>query len=117
MVTPTPGRAVKQREHAQAAQAARNARARNRDTRFQARMSTRQREILEEAAIIEGRTLTDFVLVHAQQAAQRAIKEHRLLQLSERDAQVFFHALDTPWEPSAALREDVRRMQELLDGE
>jgi uncharacterized protein (DUF1778 family) len=79
-------------------------------------MSARQREILEEAAIIEGRTLTDFILTHAQEAARRTIQEHRLLRLSERDARVFFTALTDSWEPGEELREDLCRMRGLFDG-
>lgn len=88
-----------------------------RNDRFQARISARQRELLEKAALLEGRTLTDFVLSYAQEAAQKTVREHRLLSLSERDAAVFFTALATDWEPGDEIREDVRRMRGLFDGD
>jgi len=83
--------------------------------RLQARLTQEDQETLAYAARIEGRTLTDFVLSHAREAAERTIQEHRTLHLSARDAEIFAEALLTPWEPSAELREQVRRMQELLD--
>jgi uncharacterized protein (DUF1778 family) len=83
--------------------------------RLQARLTREDQETLAYAAKIEGRTLTDFVLRHARAAAERTIQEHRTLHLSPHDAAIFAEALLTPWEPSAELREQVRRMHELLD--
>ena len=83
--------------------------------RLQARLTREDQETLAYAARIEGRTLTDFVLSHAREAAERTIQEQRSLHLSARDAEIFAEALLTPWEPSAELREQVRRMHELLD--
>jgi uncharacterized protein (DUF1778 family) len=88
-----------------------------RNDRFQARLSTIQRDLLEEAAILEGRTLSDFVVSHAQEAAQRTIRDHKLLALSERDAHAFAEAFLSPWTPTEDVTEDIRRMRALFDGE
>lgn len=82
--------------------------------RFSARLSTVQKELLQRAADIEGRTLTDFVLAHAQDAAQRTIKEQAILRLSERDSRAFVQALLSPWEPNAELRAEIEEMHALL---
>lgn len=86
----------------------------DRQTRLNARLSVRQKQILEEAAAIEGRTLTDFVLTHAQEAAQRVIHDHFVLSLSERSSRVFFDALLSSWEPDANLRQEISRMREMF---
>lgn len=85
--------------------------------RFNARLSTRQKQILERAAAIQGRTLTGFVLVHAQEAAEKVIQDNAVLHLSERDAQAFFAALTAPAPPSDALHVDIARMREIFGDE
>lgn len=82
--------------------------------RFQIRLSARQRELLERAAILEGRTLTDFVLTHAQGAAQHTIEMESLLVLSSRDTGAFLAAMESSWEPSGDVLEEVRAMRVLL---
>src|SRR6185437_10981294 len=54
--------------------------------RLQARLSPKQQELLARAAALEGRTLSQFVLTHAQAAAQKTIAEHRALALSAQDS-------------------------------
>ena len=82
--------------------------------RFQIRLSARQRDLLERAALLEGRTLTDFVLTHAQTAAQRTIETESLLVLSARDTAAFLSAMHSSWQPSQAVRDDIRAMRTLL---
>ncbi|HET6305537.1 MAG TPA: DUF1778 domain-containing protein [Rhodopila sp.] len=41
--------------------------------------------MIERAAALQGRTVTDFVLTTVQDAARRAIEEHNRLVLSVRD--------------------------------
>lgn len=82
--------------------------------RFQARLSARQKQILEMAAAIEGRTLSEFVLTHAQEAAQRTIREQLMLSLSERDSSAFISALLSPWRPSQELRIEIQHMRDLF---
>jgi uncharacterized protein (DUF1778 family) len=82
--------------------------------RRSARLSATQKALLQEAADIEGRTLTEFVLTHAQEAARRTIREHAILRLSERDSLALMQALLAPWEPSADLRAEAQRMRDLL---
>jgi uncharacterized protein (DUF1778 family) len=83
--------------------------------RLQARLSLEQQHLLERAAALEGQTLTEFVLVHAQEAARRTIREHQTMALSERDSRAFVEALLSPWQPSPELQENARRMREAFD--
>ena len=59
-------------------------------------------------------SVTDFVLTHAQAAAQRTIETEALLVLSERDTTAFLSAMHSSWQPSQAVRDDIRAMQTLL---
>ena len=93
-----------------------HAEARNpKSLRLQARLSPNQQELLTRAAALEGRTLSQFVLTHAQAAAQRTITEHRTLALSAQDSRAFVEALLVPWTPDEELRETIGRMRDTFD--
>lgn len=82
--------------------------------RFSARLSAVQKGLLQQAADIEGRTLTDFVLAHAQEAAVQTIREHAILSLSARDSLAFMQALQSSWEPDDELRAEIQQLHGLL---
>jgi uncharacterized protein (DUF1778 family) len=44
--------------------------------RFETLVTAEQEALIERAAALEGRTVTDFVLTRVQEAARRAIEEH-----------------------------------------
>ncbi len=102
------------RARVQTALSPKRARAADKHDRFSARLTAVQKDILQQAAEIEGRTLTEFVLVHAQEAAQKAIRERAILRLNERDSIALAQALGSPWEPSQELRVDIRTMRDLF---
>lgn len=91
------------------------ARAKRRDDakpgRFQARISERQRELFQRAAAIEGRSVTDFVLAHAQEAAQHAIERESVFVLSRQDSEAFLAALRSPEPPTPEILADVEAMR------
>src|ERR1700687_1417255 len=60
--------------------------------------------LIERAAQLERRKLTDFCMTALTDAARRTIAEHETLVLSDRDRAVFFDALVNPPAPSAPLR-------------
>ena len=80
--------------------------------RLEARITPLQKELLERAAAIEGRTLTDFVVSSAQTAARRVIQEHEVFELNARDREVFVHALLKPPAPNEKLRKAARRYRQ-----
>ena len=80
--------------------------------RLEARVTAEQKGLIERAAALQGRTVTDFVLTSVQDAARRAIDEHRQLQLSLRDSEAFVDALLNPKPVSDRLRDTIRRYRE-----
>lgn len=82
---------------------------RRRAERVEARVTFEQKQLLERAAALEGRSLTDFVIASAQSAAADAIARHELLQLSPRDQTAFVRALLKPPTPNKTLRSAVAR--------
>ncbi|MDE8347827.1 MAG: DUF1778 domain-containing protein [Acidocella sp.] len=69
---------------------------RQRTERLEARVTPEQKAQIEHAASLEGRSVTDFVLMAVRDAALRAIDEHQRLVLSVRDARLFVEALNAP---------------------
>ena len=78
---------------------------RRRGERLEARVTAEQKALIEHAAALEGRSITDFVLASVQDAAKRAIAEHEVIQLSVRDSQAFVEALLNPREPGQRMKE------------
>lgn len=87
-------------------------RGRARAQRLEARVTAEQKTLVERAAALQGRTVTDFVLTSVQDAARRAIEEHQQLELSVRDSEAFVEALLNPKPVNDRLRETVRRFRE-----
>ncbi len=84
-------------------------RSRLRSERLEARVTQDQKTLIEQAAALQGRSVTDFVLTSLQDAARRAIADHHQLELSLRDSEAFVAALTRPRPVNARLRETVRR--------
>lgn len=87
-------------------------RGRVRGERLETRVTTEQKKLIERAAALQGRTVTDFVLTSVQDAARRAIEEHSQLALSLRDSEAFVDALLNPKPINDRLRETVRRYRQ-----
>lgn len=77
---------------------------RTRAERLGFRIDERTKALIERAAQLERRKLTDFCVTALADAARRTIAEHDTLVLSERDRRAFFEALIDPPEPNDRLR-------------
>lgn len=77
--------------------------------RLEARISTSQKQLFQQAAYLLGRPLTDFVVNTLQQAALQIIQEHELLRLLDQDRQLFAKSLMKPPSPSNRLIKATRR--------
>ena len=82
--------------------------------RLEARLPADIHALLKRAAEVQGRTLTDFVVTAAREAAIRAIEEVEIVRLSAADQRIIADAILNPPEPSAALRRAVQRRKELF---
>jgi uncharacterized protein (DUF1778 family) len=75
-----------------------------RSTRLEARISPDALAVVKRAAEIQGRSLSDFVVAAAQEAAQKTIAEAQIIRLSVEDQRAFAAAMSAPSEPTPALR-------------
>ena len=72
--------------------------------RFDARLNEEQKVLLQKAADLEGRTMTDFVLRSAEAAAERTLQDRSMVILSARETEAFVNAVLNPAEPGPILR-------------
>lgn len=85
-------------------------------SRLEARLPNDVHALLKRAAEIQGRTLTDFVVSAARDAAFRTIEETEILRLSIEGQKQLAELLLNPPKPTEALRRAVRRRRQLLGG-
>ena len=83
--------------------------------RLEARLPASVYDLLKRAADLQGRSLSDFVVSSAREAAERAIAEHDVIRLSREDQIQFVEALLNPPPVADALRRAAKAREELLD--
>jgi uncharacterized protein (DUF1778 family) len=85
--------------------------------RLEARVSADTKALCQEAASLQGRTLTDFVINSAVEAARRTLQENEFLQLTYRDRVAFVETLlNAPTAPNAKLRQAAERHAQIFPG-
>jgi uncharacterized protein (DUF1778 family) len=78
-------------------------------TRFDTRLPVQQKLLLEKAAALGGfSSLSDFILLTAQEKALEIIKEHELIIASQKDSEIFFEAIVNPQKPGKLLTEAAK---------
>ncbi len=83
--------------------------------RLEARLPASVYALLKRAAELKGRSITDFVVSAAQDAAQRVIEDDGIIRLSSEDQARFAQALLKPPAPNAALKRAMRRHSRHVD--
>ena len=83
-------------------------------SRLEARLPNAVLTRLKRAAEIQGRTLTDFVVAAADEAACRAIEQTEVLRLSAEDQRSIAEAILNPPPPNAALKKAARNYRKLF---
>jgi uncharacterized protein (DUF1778 family) len=96
----------------QAAALARTGERRTRSTRLGFRVDAETKGLVERAAALERRSLTDFCLTALTEATRETITRYESLVLSERDRAAFFDALIHAPKANARLRRAFRSAEE-----
>ena len=89
----------------------------NRSARLEARIAPDALAVVKRAAELQGRSVSDFVVTAAQEAAHRAIEETQIIRLSVEDQRRFAEALINPPEPNEALRRAFEHHRRLVGPE
>jgi uncharacterized protein (DUF1778 family) len=82
--------------------------------RLEARVSQETKALLQRAADLEGRTLTDFLVASVQAAACNVIEQHQTLKLSVEDSEAFVDAILNPSKPNEALKSAASRYNKAM---
>jgi uncharacterized protein (DUF1778 family) len=75
-----------------------------RTSRLEARLSPDVLAVVKRAAELQGRSVSDFVVAAAEEAARRTIEETTLIRLSLEDQTGFVELLLNPPVPTAAMK-------------
>ena len=84
------------------------------EERVNFRVSPEVKQTLLRAAEVSGRSLSDFVVSSAFDAAQKTIEAVENLRLAKKDRAVFLEALSNPPAPNDALKAAAARYQKLV---
>ena len=85
--------------------------------RLEARLPVGVHAMLKRAAQIQGRSLTDFVVTAAQEAARHTIEDAEIIRLSAEGQRRFAEALLNPPEPNEALKRAFEHHRRLVGHE
>jgi uncharacterized protein (DUF1778 family) len=85
-----------------------------RTSRIEARIAPDALAVVKRAAEIQGRSVSDFVVAAAQEAARRAIEETNIIRLSLEDQRQFAEAILNPPPPSSGLLKAAEAYRTLI---
>lgn len=85
-----------------------------RTTRVGARIAPEALAVVKRAAELQGRSVSDFMVAAAQDAAQRAIEEAQFIRLAVEDQRALAAAILNPPAPNAALKKAAGRYRSLV---
>jgi uncharacterized protein (DUF1778 family) len=86
----------------------------NTPARLEARLSQETKALVQQAADLEGRTLTDFVISSVQAAAYKVIEQHQTLKLGLEDSEAFVNAVLNPPQPNEILKSAALRYKKTI---
>jgi uncharacterized protein (DUF1778 family) len=85
-----------------------------RTARIEARISPDALIVVKRAAELQGRSVSDFVVAAAQEAAQRAIEQSQIIRLSVDDQRAFAAAILNPPPLTPAMEPAIERHRTLV---
>lgn len=84
--------------------------------RLDVRLRPDKKALIEEAATLSGKTISEYVVSTLLQQSTEVLQRHRHIRLSDRDRDrdQFLTLLDASDEPSAALTRTVRKYKQVV---
>jgi uncharacterized protein (DUF1778 family) len=89
-------------------------RASQRSARLEARIAPESLAVVKRAAELQGRSVSEFVVAAAQEAAERTIERAQVIRLTLADQERIAEALESPPEPGPALKRAFEAHKELI---
>ncbi len=85
-----------------------------RTARIEARLAPETLAIVKRAAELQGRSVSDFVVAAAREAAERTIEKTEIIRLSVAGQRAFAEAMLNPPEPSAGIEKAAAAHRRLI---
>lgn len=85
----------------------------NKSDRISIRLEPVVKQKIEEAAAVDHRSLTSFIIASAAEMAEKILKRNEQMTLNENDWDTFFNALINPPKPNKALKDAFRNYSNL----
>jgi uncharacterized protein (DUF1778 family) len=85
------------------------------NARLEARVTTEQKQLMQQAAELRGQNLTEFMVTVLAETATQIIKEHEFIQLTQRDRTSFVEALLNPPTPSEQAYTDAQWYKKVMN--
>jgi uncharacterized protein (DUF1778 family) len=86
----------------------------NRTARIEARIAPDALAVVKRAAELQGRSVSDFVVAAAQDAAEKAIEQTQIIRLSVADQRAFVEAILNPPPLTPAMERAIARHRRLV---
>ncbi len=80
--------------------------------RIEARLNSEQKSRIEYAASLKGTSVSEFMVLSADDAAMQTIRQHEVWKLTGQDREAVVDALLHPPAPSAHMKAAVRRYRQ-----
>jgi uncharacterized protein (DUF1778 family) len=85
-----------------------------RTARIEARIAPEVLAVVKRAAEIQGRSVSDFIVTAAQEAANRTIEETQIIRLSVEDQRAFAEAILNPPPLTPAMERAIDRYRKFI---
>ncbi len=86
------------------------------DNRITARVPSAVKATLEQAAVLRGATVNQFMLTASLQAAEEVIRQEQAVNLSRHDVRAMFDYLESDPQPNIALRSAAQKHRAMTEG-
>lgn len=82
--------------------------------RLEARVDAQIKARWQQAADLQGITLTDFIITSLQESASKIIQQHQTMKLSKKDTIAFVDAVLNPPQPNENLIAAAKEYQKII---
>lgn len=82
--------------------------------RLEARVDAEIKARWQQAADLQGITLTDFIITSLQESATKVIQQHQTMKLTQKDTEAFVDAIINPQKPNDNLKAAVLEYKKLI---
>lgn len=82
--------------------------------RLEARVSADEKKLFQQAAALQGQSMTEFLVNSIYDAAKRTVQEHEMMELSASDRKAFVSALLKPPAPGKRLKKAAQHYKRAM---